>query len=75
MTDLWRCCSDFDLPADWKPVALGSVLTQQARQVRVRPNCRYTRLGVRWYAEGPFTKDECLGTEIKGRNLRQKDFS
>ena len=57
------------LPETWKVVRLGDILTQRIRKVRVEPNQRYTRLGVHWYAEGPFRKDEVLGETIRGTTL------
>jgi len=60
-----------DPPSDWCVRCLDKILTQQSRQVRVEPTKSYRRLGVRWYAEGPFVKDVASGRKIKGRYLYQ----
>ena len=57
------------LPDGWRSVQLSEILRQHSEKVRVNPKEEYTRLGVRWYAEGPFKKDTVLGKEIKGTFL------
>lgn len=56
-------------PHQWTEVRLGEILHQRDNKVRVRGEERYTRLGVRWYAEGAFRKEEVAGSEIKGTTL------
>ncbi|MDD5645665.1 MAG: restriction endonuclease subunit S [Candidatus Bipolaricaulis sp.] len=67
-----------DVPADgWALSRLGKVLSQANRRVQVQSTERYDRLGVRWYAAGPFLKDVAAGSEIKGKYLqsvRSGDF-
>jgi len=57
--------------ADWVPRSLGEVLSQTDSRVAVKPDEEYERLGVRWYACGPFIKDASPGSEIKGKYLHQ----
>ncbi len=57
------------IPPDWQTCPLNEILAQQVRQVEVEPNGVYRRLGVRWYADGPFLKDVATGDKIKGRYL------
>jgi len=62
---------------DWVQYPLGTVLQRKNRRVRVEATERYARLGVRWYAAGPFVKDVATGSEIKSRYLqsvRSGDF-
>ena len=58
-----------NLPSGWQVRSLHEVLVQQVRQVAVQAESIYRRLGVCWYAEGPFLKDTVLGREIRGRYL------
>ncbi len=57
------------LPEGWRVQRMGDVLTQRTQAVRVTAGGRYTRLGVRWYAEGPFNKQPVSGGEIRGQVL------
>jgi type I restriction enzyme S subunit len=61
----------------WTPSCLAKVLSQANRRVQVQSTERYARLGVRWYAAGPFLKEVAAGSEIKGKYLqsvRSGDF-
>lgn len=60
-----------ELPTDWAVVPLAELLRQATDKVRVQPQGVYTRLGVRWYAEGPFRRDESNGSDIKGATLHR----
>ncbi len=57
------------LPEGWMWVKLKNLLQQQQHKIRLEKNIIYTRLGVRWYAEGPFIKEAVKGSEIKGKDL------
>jgi type I restriction enzyme S subunit len=57
------------LPETWEVVRLGEVLEQRIEKVEVKPDEEYTRLGVHWYAAGPFKKDVVLGEEIRSKYL------
>jgi type I restriction enzyme S subunit len=57
------------LPETWDVVRLGEVLKQRIEKVEVKPDEEYTRLGVHWYAAGPFKKDVVLGEEIRSKYL------
>jgi type I restriction enzyme, S subunit len=61
--------TETELPEGWEWIRLGRLLEQQERKVRLEPDKTYTRLGVRWYAEGPFVKEAVLGRDIKGKDL------
>jgi type I restriction enzyme, S subunit len=61
--------TETELPEGWEWIRLGTLLEQQERKVRLEPDKTYTRLGVRWYAEGPFVKEAVLGRDIKGKDL------
>jgi len=45
---------------------VGDVLSQKFRKLPVVASEEYTRLGIRWYAEGPFKKESVFGKEVKG---------
>jgi len=49
--------------------ALGDVLEEIKRPVAVEDHENYRILGVRWYAEGAWIKNECTGSEIKASRL------
>jgi type I restriction enzyme S subunit len=65
--DDFQDTSQGPLPKAWKIAQLGEILTQRVRKVEVESAQKYTRLGVHWYAEGPFRKDEVLGEEIQSK--------
>jgi type I restriction enzyme S subunit len=66
-----------ELPTGWVMTPLGELLVQQERKRAIVATEKYVRLGVRWYAEGPFMKDAVVGSDVKGRHLfrvRSNDF-
>lgn len=48
---------------------IGDYLKQVKRQVRLEDNKKYKLLGVRWYGQGMFLREEKLGKEIKADKL------
>ncbi len=64
-------------PREWTLTKLAQVLSPEARRVLIRGDSRYRRVGVRWYAQGPFIKDEVQGASIRSRYayvVREGDF-
>lgn len=53
----------------WPLVRLGDVLHQVVRQEKVDPLREYTTLGVKWYAQGLFSKDKLMGQQIAASKL------
>lgn len=53
----------------WAHVALGEVVEQVKRKVKVEPGCTYPLLGVRWYGAGPFHRETVTSDTSKAANL------
>ncbi len=53
----------------WPMVRLGEVLGQVERAESVDATCEYRLLGVRWYGEGLFERENKLGNEIKATKV------
>ena len=52
-----------------EPIRLGDVLEEVAVKERVRPDELYRLLGVRWWGEGAFIREEKRGRELKAKIL------
>ena len=52
-------------------IALGELLTQIQRPVKIIKDQSYTNLGVKWYALGLFIKETQFGNQIKAKTLFQ----
>ena len=48
----------------WPLFRLGDILNEVSRPEPVDPLREYTTLGVRWYAQGLFTKEKLMGHQI-----------
>lgn len=53
----------------WETVKLGEVARQNVDRFNVDPGESYVNLGVKWYAEGVFSRQPKLGTEMKAKTL------
>lgn len=52
-------------------VRLGNVLTQVTKKISITSDQMYKLLGVRWWGEGAFLREEKLGSQIKASSLNQ----
>ncbi|MFH0828779.1 MAG: N-6 DNA methylase [Candidatus Kerfeldbacteria bacterium] len=50
-----------------RAVPLGDWIAREERRFAVQRKERYRLLGVKWYGEGPFLREELLGAEIKAK--------
>src|ERR1017187_7501715 len=55
----------------WRETTLGSITEQVRREHRVIPGKTYGLLGVRWYGQGPFHREDGIGGDIKANRLFQ----
>jgi type I restriction enzyme S subunit len=53
----------------WPMVHFGNVLRSVSRPVTVEPDVMYRILGMRWYAQGLFLKEEKPGSDIRANEL------
>jgi type I restriction enzyme S subunit len=53
----------------WPMVHFGDVLQSVSRPVTVEPDVMYRILGMRWYAQGLFLKEEKPGSDIRANEL------
>jgi len=58
-----------DLKSDWRQVPIRSVVRQVRESVRTQPNNSYRLLGVRWYGQGPFIREEVTTASSKATRL------
>ncbi|MCQ9162972.1 restriction endonuclease subunit S [Arthrobacter sp. STN4] len=53
----------------WRRVRLGDVTKQHIDKFKVEPGSVYKNLGVKWYAEGVFSREPKLGSDMKATSL------
>ncbi|MHB8183368.1 MAG: N-6 DNA methylase [Candidatus Desulforudaceae bacterium] len=54
---------------DMNPERIGDLLEEVKVRVKIQPEVLYTLVGVRWWGEGAFVREEKLGKEIKASAL------
>jgi type I restriction enzyme M protein len=54
---------------DTAPQRLGDILEQMEVKEKVEPDKIYRQVGVRWWGDGSFIREENLGREIKAKSL------
>jgi type I restriction enzyme, S subunit len=64
---LWP--SDRALPDGWSLSLFNIIASQVRRREVVEPDQIYPLIGMRWYAKGPYVKEEVLGANIKASHL------
>lgn len=58
-----------DLPDRWSMVPFERVAKLVKRREAVEPERNYALLGMRWYAKGPYVKEQLPGTNIKATHV------
>ena len=58
-------------PEEWRLTGLHTFLTQYQRREEIRSDVFYERLGVKWYALGPYKKETVIGESIKAKYLNR----
>lgn len=61
------------IPTDGPPVPVGSLLDRVRREERPVPDRTYRLLGVRWYGEGLFVREERVGIDMAASKLYRVD--
>ncbi len=59
------------MPEDWQSVPLGAVTKQVLNRESLSPSMSYRLLGVRGRGQGPFLREELLGSETKATSLNR----
>lgn len=57
------------LPSDWTRARFRDALQLQERREPIEPNKIYRMLGVRWYGNGAFLREERLGEELSAQHI------